>query len=115
MDTSTKTDATPAVAEIITQGRAYVDTVERLVEDGWADQIGELRRHELAWVIDRLDDVRGAVGSLLESLSEQLEAYGADTVEYQDTLAQMENVSQGLYLAMDQADPAGKRMNIIGL
>lgn len=115
MDSNTKTDTTPAVVEIINQGRAYVDTVERLVEDGWTEQIGELRKHELAWVIDRLDDVRGAVGSLLEGLTEALEAYGADTVEYEDTLSHFTSLSEGLYLVMDEIDPQGKRGNIIAL
>jgi hypothetical protein len=130
MDTSTKTDTTPAgaetsetsangvpheVVEVIGAVRAFTDTVERVGAEEFGEAARLLRKPELAWLLDRLDDVRGSVTGLLDALAEQAEQYGADVREFHQTLGELETAGEGIYEAMQAIDPEAKRMNIIGL
>ena len=68
--------------EVIEAVRAFTDTVDRVGPEEFGQAAAQLRKDELAWVIDRLDDVRQSVASVLEELTEPVEQYGADVNDW---------------------------------
>lgn len=112
--TETRANGPREVAELIEAVRAFTDTVDRIGPDELGEAAGQLRKTELAWVIDRLDDVRGSVATVLEELAEPVEQYGADVNSWHETLGALGYAGDGLYEAMQAIDPDHDRWDLSG-
>lgn len=97
------------VAEVIEVVRTFTDTVERVGAEEFGEAAAQLPTAELAWVVDRLDDVRQAVAGVLEQLAEPITQHGADRADWNETLGDLENAGNGLYAAMQAIDPEADR------
>ena len=102
------------VNEVIDAVRAFTDTVERVGAEEFGQAAAQLRKAELAWVIDRLDDVRQSVAAVLEELAEPVEQYGADVNDWHNMLCDLDSAGTGLYEAMQEIDPEYDRWDISG-
>ncbi|WP_431879003.1 hypothetical protein [Amycolatopsis sacchari] len=103
------------VVEVIQAVRVFTGTAERIGVEQFGDQVAAaLDAGQLAWVIDRLDDVRGAVAELLAELATSVAASGGDGYEFEDTVNSLRSAGDGLYAAMQEIDPDGERHNIVG-
>ncbi|MBN9748618.1 hypothetical protein DMP23_47415 [Amycolatopsis sp. A1MSW2902] len=106
------------LADVVGAAMAFSDAVARVGAESFGDQASVLERAELAWVIDRLDDTRGAVaeclGELATSVAASVEADG-DGFDFEATVERLQAVGDGLYASMQEIDPDGKRHDVDGL
>lgn len=110
------TDPLPReVAEVISAVRVFTDTVARVGAEEFAEVAGRLRVAELAWVLDRLDDVRQDVAGVLEELAEPMQQRGIDDREWGEMLGDLESAGDGLYAAMQAIDPDADRHWLLNL
>lgn len=113
-ETSARATGPREVNDVIDAVRAFTDTVERVGPEEFGQAAAQLRKAELAWVIDRLDDVRQAVATVLEELAEPVEQYGADVNDWHETLGALGAAGDGLYAAMREIDPGYDRWDLSG-
>lgn len=110
----TSGNAPREVVEVIQAALAFTDATERIGAEQFGDRVAEaLDATQLAWVIDRLDDARGAVTELLAELTTSVAASGGDGYEFEDTVNDLRTAGDGLYAAMQEIDPDGKRHQIL--
>jgi hypothetical protein len=102
------------VNEVIGAVRAFTDAMERVGVEEFGVAAGQLRKAELAWVLDRLDDVRSVLTSVLDQLSDVVEQYGADGNNWAEVLTDVTVAGDGLYVAMSELDPDNHRWDISG-
>lgn len=103
------------VAEVIDAVRTFTDTVARVGAEEFAETAGLLRKAELAWVLDRLDDVRQDVAGVLEELTDPMQRHGANISGWNETLGDLESAGDGLYQAIQGLDPEGERHGLVHL
>lgn len=113
-EASTKATGPREVNEVIEAARAFTETVERVGAEEFGQAAGQLRKAELAWVIDRLDDVRTVLASALEEMTEAVEQYGADGNNWAEVLTDVTIAGDGMYVAMQDIDPEYARWNVSG-
>lgn len=102
------------VVEVIEAARTFIDAVERVGADEFGAAAATLAPAELAWTVDRLDDVRQSLGSALEFLGAPVKKHGADPGTWEETLADLSVAADGLYAAMQAIDPNADRHSIVG-
>ena len=100
------------VYEVVDATRAFTEAMEKADAAGLSEVTSQVRKHELAWMVDRLDDVRATLADLLESIAESVEEYGANGENWNEVLAALESAGEGLYGTVRELDPDGKRANI---
>jgi hypothetical protein len=115
-ETTETIEARGKVRQMISAVRTFTDDVERIGAEEFAAEAAKLADAELAWVIDRLDDVRQAVGEVLEKLSEEVVQNDPSKAgTWNETLSDLENAGEGLYAVMNEIDPDSDRHWIIDL
>jgi hypothetical protein len=103
------------VTEIADICGEFVDAVERMDEDDWVEQAGELGRIELAFLLGRFDDARGAVKTLLAGLTAPVERYVGDAGLLDDARDDLETAEESLSATTRAIDPTNARATILHL
>lgn len=115
----TSATAPSGLAQVLEAAQAFTAAVAKVGPEQFGDQAAAaLDRAGLAWVIDRLDDTRGAVAECLGELATSVAATVAadgDAFDYETTVDRLAAVGDGLYAAMQEIDPDGKRHAITAL
>uniref|UniRef100_UPI003F491DC5 hypothetical protein n=1 Tax=Amycolatopsis sp. CA-151526 TaxID=3239921 RepID=UPI003F491DC5 len=102
------------VTVVIDAAAGFTGAVERAGFEEFASAAASLAPAQLAWTLDRLDDVRQSLLTALECLGPAVAQRGADAGTWDTALGDLSGAGDGLFAVLQAIDPGAARHAIPG-